>query len=90
MQDFDKVWPIFDSAQSREFRKVRCSSSFEFLFFSFSVVIGFSGGLTLVGFLLWSFAFRSSKALSASLSSRARCPGATPGSRHLPRAAGRG
>lgn len=22
-QDFDKVWPIFDSAQSREFRKVR-------------------------------------------------------------------
>ncbi|RWW09947.1 hypothetical protein BHE74_00008921 [Ensete ventricosum] len=23
-QDFDKVWPIFDSAQSREFRKVGC------------------------------------------------------------------
>jgi hypothetical protein len=21
-QDFDKVWPIFDSAQSRDFRKV--------------------------------------------------------------------
>jgi hypothetical protein len=27
-KDFDKVWPIFDSAQSREFRKVRfCRSS---------------------------------------------------------------
>lgn len=22
LQDFDKVWPIFDSAQSRDFRKV--------------------------------------------------------------------
>jgi hypothetical protein len=32
MQDFDKVWPIFDSAQSREFRKVRRCTSFHFLF----------------------------------------------------------
>ena len=23
LQDFDKVWPIFDSAQSRDFRKVK-------------------------------------------------------------------
>ena len=27
-QDFDKVWPIFDSAQSRDFRKVISISVF--------------------------------------------------------------
>lgn len=34
-QDFDKVWPIFDSAQSRDFRKVDLVSLFwcEFLVF---------------------------------------------------------
>lgn len=30
LQDFDKVWPIFDSAQSRDFRKVTFLSLFVF------------------------------------------------------------
>lgn len=30
LKDFDKVWPIFDSAQSRDFRKVWICYFFEF------------------------------------------------------------
>jgi hypothetical protein len=33
-QDFDKVWPIFDSAQSRDFRKVSNLISCDFVEFS--------------------------------------------------------
>lgn len=39
-QDFDKVWPIFDSAQSRDFRKVIIFCFFlSFFFFEFLVLI---------------------------------------------------
>lgn len=38
-QDFDKVWPIFDSAQSRDFRKVIFAFLFSFNFESFKILV---------------------------------------------------
>jgi len=77
-QDFDKVWPIFDSAQSRDFRKVYRFCFFFFCFFSIFYVIW-------VNVFGWRWN-RLCKGLSASLSRRERYRGVIRGFLHLLRA----
>lgn len=47
LQDFDKVWPIFDSAQSRDFRKVK----FYFSYWGIGIFLVF----VFWGFEIWNF-----------------------------------